>query len=203
MRQRFVRAGVVDHDDLVGQSTLERERLEAAAQQRAAVPVHDQHCDLHGAINFRERFTEEATIKCVILPTKPRPETRIPRSAAKRDALVSCAHITSWAATRPRGVAGISVAQWPRMAKFFKVHVLVLTAVLLSWSSVAAAGSVTLAWDPITDGTRGGLQRLLGHPAGGPPERRAGRERDQPTPSTVSPMAPPTTSSSAPTTRRE
>src|SRR4051812_37106482 len=37
------------------------------------------------------------------------------------------------------------------MAKTGKVHLLILTACLLSWSSVASAGSVTLAWERVAD----------------------------------------------------
>ena len=32
-----------------------------------------------------------------------------------------------------------------------RLHILVLTMTLLSWSSIAAAGSVTLAWDAVAD----------------------------------------------------
>src|SRR5690349_15739741 len=52
------------------------------------------------------------------------------------------------------------------MAKFFKVHVLVLTAIVLGWANVAAAGSVTLAWDAVNDGTVAGYNVYWGTQSG-------------------------------------
>src|SRR5688572_25681987 len=52
------------------------------------------------------------------------------------------------------------------MAKVCKVQVPVLTALLLSWSTIASAGSVTLAWDGVADGSVAGYNVYWGTQSG-------------------------------------
>ena len=60
---------------------------------------------------------------------------------------------------------GIAVAQVWRMKKL-RLHVLALATVILAWSSVAYAGSVTLAWDANTDATVAGYRVYWGTTSG-------------------------------------
>jgi hypothetical protein len=47
LSERVVGAGVVDDDDLVGPPPLLRQRFQALTEERAAIPVDNQHGDGH------------------------------------------------------------------------------------------------------------------------------------------------------------